>query len=92
MAIIFDPAKRDRALAERGLDFARCSEIFAGDTLTREDDRAQYGEQRFITVGFLDDRMMIVVWTPRDGHERIISMRKANDRERKVYQGRMAGP
>ncbi|MGA1801016.1 BrnT family toxin [Rhizobium sp. HT1-10] len=92
MAIIFDPAKRDRALADRGVDFARCGEVFDGETLTREDDRADYGEQRFITVGWLDGRMVIVVWTPRDGHERIISMRKANDRERKIYRARMAGP
>ena len=87
MAIIFDPAKRDWTLVERGVDFARCDEIFAGETLTREDDRADYGEQRFITVGWLDGRLLVVVWTPRDGHERIISMRKANDREQRDYQG-----
>ncbi|MET0747837.1 MAG: BrnT family toxin [Rhizobium sp.] len=90
MAIYFDPAKRDKALAERGLDFARCAEIFAGETLTREDDRKDYGAQRYITVGWLDGRMLVVVWTPRDGGERIISMRKANDREQKVYGRRMA--
>ena len=90
MAVIFDPEKRNRALADRGLDFVRCSEIFAGDCLTREDDRQDYGEQRYITVGWLDDRMTIVVWTPRNGNERIISMRKANDREQKFYGRRMA--
>ncbi|WFS01666.1 BrnT family toxin [Rhizobium tumorigenes] len=86
MAIIFDPTKRDRALAERGLDFARCSEIFAGKHITFEDERKNYGEPRFITIARLDSRMIVVVWTPRDGHERIISMRRANDREQRDYE------
>jgi uncharacterized DUF497 family protein len=85
MAIIFDPVKRDRALAERGLDFARCADIFAGEHVTAEDDRNDYGEQRYITVGWLEQRMIVVVWTQRSGDRRIISMRKANDREQKVY-------
>jgi len=87
MAIIFDPAKRDRALADRGVDFARCGEIFAGKHITFEDRRKDYGEHRYFTIGWLDSRMTVVVWTPRDGHERIISMRKANDREQRDYQG-----
>lgn len=40
MKISFDPAKRDRTLAERGLDFADAAKIFAGRTLTALDDRA----------------------------------------------------
>ncbi|MDX3928793.1 MAG: BrnT family toxin [Shinella sp.] len=57
--------------------------------MTIEDDRKDYGEQRFFTVGFLGDRMVVVVWTWRDRHQRIISMRKANDREQKVFAGRL---
>ena len=60
---------------------ARAHEVFAGSTLTVEDDRQNYGEDRFITIGFLDGRMVILVWTPRSGTRRIISMRKANERE-----------
>ena len=64
---------------------ARAGEVFAGATLTVEDDRRDYGEDRFITIGFLDGAMVILVWTPRGGAYRIISMRKANERERAVY-------
>ena len=46
-----------------------------------EDARFDYGEPRFTTVGVLDGRMVIVVWTPRGEVRRIISMRKANERE-----------
>ena len=67
---------------------ARANEVFAGTTLTVEDDRQHYGEDRFITIGFLDGRMVILVWTPRNGVRRIISMRKANEREQALYTPR----
>ncbi|MFN3835380.1 MAG: BrnT family toxin [Glycocaulis sp.] len=88
MKIIFDPAKQVRILRERGLDMGRAGEIFAGDTLTVEDDRYDYGETRYITIGFLDGQMIVLVWTPRLRSRRIISMRKANEREQKAYSGR----
>ena len=62
--------------------------MFAGSTLTVKDDRRDYGEDRFIAIGFLNGRMVVPVWTPRDGAYRIIGMRKANDRERKLYRPR----
>jgi uncharacterized DUF497 family protein len=46
MQITFDPAKRDRALAERGLDFMDAEIVFQGVTLEVEDIRKAYGEQR----------------------------------------------
>ena len=64
---------------------ARADEVLAGATLTVEDDRQDYGEDRFITIGFLDVTMVVVVWTPRYRAHRIISMRKANERERTLY-------
>ena len=85
MPIAFDAAKRAATLADRGLDMARAEEVLAGATLTVEDDRREYGEERFITIGFLDEAMVVLVWTPRDGMHRIISMRKANERERTLY-------
>jgi len=81
MIIEFDAAKRDKTLTERGLDFARAADVFMGPTVTREDTRATYGETRFITAGALDGRLVIIVWTPRGAARRIISMRKANERE-----------
>jgi uncharacterized DUF497 family protein len=79
--ITYDFAKRERTILERGLDFERVNEVFSGLTLTIEDDRQRYGEARSITMGFLDQRMVVVVWTWRDGTCRVISMRKANERE-----------
>ena len=79
MLLEFDPDKRDRTLAERSIDFARASEVFAGRYFTAEDVREDYSEPRYITVGMLDDRMVVMVWTPRGETRRIISMRKANE-------------
>lgn len=83
--IEFDSAKRAETLNARGLDMARAGEVFEGATLTAEDDRRDYGEDRFITIGFLDAAMVVLVWTQRDGAYRIISLRKANERERALY-------
>ncbi len=91
MAVEFDGAKRRFTRDARGLDMARAGEVLAGTTLTVVDDRKDYGEDRFITIGFLDGSMVILVWTPRDGAHRIISMRKANERERALYTPRF-GP
>ena len=89
MKIEFDPPKRQVTLERRGLDMARAAEIFAGPTLTIPDDRADYGEPRFITIGHLDGRMVVSVWTPRGAARRIISLRKANDREQALYGDRL---
>ena len=81
MQIEFDPIKRDKTLTERGLDFAEADLVFAGKHLTREDNREDYDEQRFQTAGSLEGRIVILVWTPRGEARRVISMRKANERE-----------
>lgn len=88
MKIQFDEAKREATLLQRGLDMARADEVFAGESLTVEDDREDYGERRYITVGFLDQRMIVFVWTRRASAYRIISMRKANGREQKTFEHR----
>ncbi|CAN7193858.1 BrnT family toxin [Trinickia sp. LjRoot230] len=89
MEIEFDANKRDKTLTERGLDFARASDVFAGRHFTVEDTREDYGESRYITVGKVDGRMVIIVWTPRGEARRIVSMRKANDREQTRYAYRV---
>ena len=89
MVVDFDPQKRNRTLAERGLDFARADEMFAGRHFTAEDVREDYSEPRRITVGKLDGRMVVLVWTPRGEIRRIISMRKANEREQARYANRL---
>jgi uncharacterized DUF497 family protein len=84
--ITYDPAKREATLTDRGLDFEDAAIVFAGRTYTRQDRRFDYGEPRFLTVGFLLGRMVMVVWTPREGARHIISMRKCNEREQKAYR------
>lgn len=81
MLIEFDPIKRIRTFALRGLDFMSAIDIFAGPTVDMIDARGNYGEQRVLTFGKLDDRYVIVVWTARGEARRIISMRYANARE-----------
>lgn len=81
MLIEFDPRKRLDTLAQRGLDFMRSVEVFDGPTFDSIDARFEYGEQRVSTFGKLDERYVIVIWTPRGAIRRIISMRYANERE-----------
>ncbi|HZZ60939.1 MAG TPA: BrnT family toxin [Roseiarcus sp.] len=64
--------------------------MFSGPTLTVPSDRQ--AENRFFTIGFLSGRMVVVVWTPRDGGRRIISMRKAHESEQKLYGPRLGRP
>lgn len=78
---IFDPAKRERTLRERGLDFADAAEIFAGRHTVVADDRSDYGEPRYISAGWLRGRMVVLVWTPRGGARHVISMRYCHGKE-----------
>ena len=67
--------------------------VFAGEKFTFEDDREDYGERRFVTLGYLKRRMVVIGWTPRvnDGEPvfHVLSMRKANEREIKRFQERL---
>ena len=85
MKISFDPVKRAETLAARGLDMADVAQVFAAPRLTVSDDRKDYGEDRFITFGTLAGRMVVVVWTVRGASRRIISLRKANEREQDAH-------
>ena len=90
MRITYDPQKRAETLADRGLKFEDAVHVFAGPRFTIEDDRFDYGETRWQTIGRLNDDMVMVVWTPRDDDARqIISMRKCNARERQRYRDRL---
>jgi uncharacterized protein len=75
LKISWGEAKRRITLAERGLDFVDAGLVFAGRTMTLPDERKDYGESRFITAGWLRRRFVVVVWTPRAGGRRIVSMR-----------------
>jgi hypothetical protein len=81
MRLTFDPAKRAKTLAERGLDFADAEVVFAGVTVEIEDTRKDYGETRILCYGHLQGRLVVVGYVPRGASRHIFSMRKANARE-----------
>jgi hypothetical protein len=81
MKITFDPVKRQKTFAQRGLDFADAELVFSGMTLEMDDTRKDYGETRVICYGMLQDRMVVVGYTPRGADRHVFSMRKANERE-----------
>ncbi|KPG00234.1 hypothetical protein IP86_07140 [Rhodopseudomonas sp. AAP120] len=82
MAITFDPAKRDWTRRHRGLDFATdAAAAFAKRTVTKLDDRFDYGESRYITAGYVGSRMVVIVWTPRGSDRHVISMRYCHAKE-----------
>ena len=92
MRVTFDPAKRQRTLLDRGIDMNRAREVFNGVHMTRIDDRRDYGEPRFVTVGWLDARLVVLVWTPKRRSKRIISMRHCHEREAKRIRTQLEGP
>ena len=85
----WDRNKNDGNLRKHGLSFEDAPEVFAGRCLTFEDERTEYGEERYITLGHLEERLVVIAHTQRGKSTRIISMRKANSRERKAYEKRL---
>ena len=81
MQLTYDPAKREKTLIERGLDFEDELAVFNGTTVEIEDTRKEYGERRVICFGLLEGRLVVVGYTPRGADRHVFSMRKANDRE-----------
>jgi len=88
MDLEWDEEKRQETLRKRGLDFADVALIEHDSLISNEDRRHEYGEVRFSSFAYLNGRLINFCWTPRGNRIRIISLRKANDRERKTYQAR----
>lgn len=65
MRLTFDPVKRARTLAERGLNFEDAAIVFRGTTVEIEDRRRNYGETRIICYGLLAGRLVVIGYTPR---------------------------
>lgn len=85
----WDETKSQENLSKHGLSFEDAKLVFSGPCVTFEDKRYNYGEDRFITLGQLEGRVVVIAHTPRGERTRIISMRKANRREQKTYQERL---
>lgn len=85
MRFEWDEAKRQKNIAKHGIDFIGCSRVFDGFTVTFEDRRIEYGEQRFKTLGFWHDSIVSIIHTETTESIRIISIRKATHYEQKIY-------
>jgi uncharacterized DUF497 family protein len=85
MHFTWDETKRRANLDKHGFDFVDASTVFEGPTFTFEDDRLAYGEQRFITLGLLRGRVVVIAHTEHDDEVRVISMREGTRRERSIF-------
>jgi uncharacterized DUF497 family protein len=81
----WDEKKRKANLRKHGFDFRDAPHIFEGVTLTVLDDREEYGEERYITLGLLKNTVVIIAHTEQPNAIRIISMRKATRYEERNY-------
>jgi uncharacterized DUF497 family protein len=83
--VTFDETKRSANLAKHGIDLAECGAVFDFPMLTIEDDRVAYGEQRFISLGWLGGRVVVMAWTGRKAAPHIISCRVCDKHETHKY-------
>jgi uncharacterized DUF497 family protein len=85
----WDETKSEACFHERGFDFAYAARAFFDpDRLVQADTRHSYGEERYRLMGKIEQRLFVVVYTPRHEAMRIISARKANQRELRQYENR----
>lgn len=90
MKLEWDEAKNAANVEKHGFDFNNARELLEGDRLSFLDDRKDYGEMRFITLGYIGGRLSVPVYTQRvSGTIRIISLRKANQREKERFEKRI---
>ena len=85
MAYEWDEAKRLTNLHKHGINFIDVPAVFDSNIVTVEDGRYDYGEQRFVTFGLLQGRVIAVVHTEQEDCIRIISARKATKYEQRTY-------
>ena len=86
MRYSYDPKKRAVNLKKHGYDLESGPAVIEGDrTLTFEDRRVDYGEQRFVTLGLLHGDLVVITTAETDEEIRLISMRKAERHEQEIY-------
>lgn len=90
MEFEWDEAKNQQNIVKHRIDFEDARRIFEKPFVVRADDRKDYGENRLIALGDLNGIVVTMVFTKRADSIRIISVRKANKHERKVYQDKIA--
>ena len=83
MGIVYDPAKNERNIRERGLSFERAADFEFSTAIFFTELRK--GETRRVAVGYLDKRLHLLCYIPKPDDIRVISFRKTNKREAKLY-------
>jgi uncharacterized protein len=91
MEFAWDAAKSARNRRERDLPFDLAILLFDGPLLERPDDRREYGEARVQAIGVVGGLVLLCVTTDRGTTRRIISLRRANRRERHAYRATFPG-
>lgn len=81
----WDESKRISNLRKHGIDFSDILVVFGGSIVTVEDNRIDYGEERFVTFGLLQGCVFAIVHTENSDYIRIISARKATKHEQRTY-------
>jgi len=85
MLFEWDEAKRRSNIQKHGIDFIGIEGVFAGTTVTILDDRYDYGESRFVTLGLLNGRVVVIAHTETAEVIRVTSVRKATKNEEANY-------
>ena len=84
MRFTWHEPKRRANLRDHGLDFVDVARVFEGPTYTFEDDRFDYAEERFVTLGFLGGVAVSIVHTETSARIHVISFRRATRNEQKI--------
>jgi len=84
--ITYDPRKSERNVRLRGIDFEKAFEFDFDSATFDQDTRKDYGEIRTLALGYIGETLHAMVFAIRDGAVRVISLRKANRKERKKYE------
>ncbi|MEO0772873.1 MAG: BrnT family toxin [Pseudomonadota bacterium] len=91
MEFEWNEEKRRDNIEKHGVDLLFAALVFDGDTITREDDRHDYGETRFATLGLIDDKPYVVIHTQRGERTRLISAWKGGRKEYERYKESFPG-
>jgi uncharacterized protein len=89
-SVVCDSDKYLMNLEKHGVDLYEAALIFGSPVLTKVDDRQDYGEVRYVSIGMADGDGFVTVHTMRDGDLRMISAWKAGSRDRERYRAALA--
>jgi uncharacterized DUF497 family protein len=85
----WDLSKNENNIIKHRVSFEQAIHVFNEVYFEIPDNRKDYREDRYIVLGNLLGHIVVLVYTPRNDRKRIISLRKANEREKKIYKQRV---